>query len=355
MKPVRLGFIGTGYIATRAHLPALQPLVESGDVVHQAFCDIDADAVQERAAEFGARTTYTDYRQMLDREELDAVYVCLPPTVHSDEVTLVAEKGLHLFVEKPVSLDMAKARAFAVAIEKAGIVSQVGFNYRYHASSEPARQLVHERTPRHAQIQRFYSGAPIRWWTSRYEECGGSFVENTIHSVDLLRYFLGDITDVSAFYVWRKAGEGPEPMNLPHAYTANYRFASGAIANATISRVLTNVSVNRSEMIIVSDDSLIEWSPDKVIENGETVFAEEPTSNCQMNQARGFIGAVQAEDPAAVRSPYGPSLNSLASVLGANASAERDGERLRLDQVMSGEVTWNPRVVVGQGVPALEA
>ena len=107
-------------------------------------------------------------------------------------------------------------------------------------------------------MQLLYGGKPIHYWTSRYELCGGSFVENTIHMVDLLRYFLGDIAAVSAFYVERKPGEGPEPMNLPHVYNVNDCFASGITANATISRVLTNVNVLRREVVIVSDDSLIE-------------------------------------------------------------------------------------------------
>ena len=61
-----------------------------------------------------------------------------------------------------------------------------------------------------------------------------------------------------------------------------------------------------------------------------------------------------AADPSATLSPYGPSLNSLAAVLGANASAERDGERLALADVVSGAEAWNPRFAAAHGVPALE-
>ncbi|MFH1571698.1 MAG: Gfo/Idh/MocA family oxidoreductase, partial [Gemmatimonadota bacterium] len=208
MAPVRLGFIGLGHITVHAHLPALEPLVEAGEVLLSAFCDIDEKTVKQQAQAFGARSTYTDYHAMFDREKLDAVYVCLPPTLHTDQVPLAAARGLHLFVEKPQSLDMAQAVEHGAAIEKAGVVSQVGFQSRYYPTAEFARQRLSELTPRHAQVQLFYSGKPVRWWTSRYEECGGSFVENTIHMVDLLRYLLGDIERVSAFYYWRQPGEG---------------------------------------------------------------------------------------------------------------------------------------------------
>ena len=84
--------------------------------------------------------------------------------------------------------------------------------------------------------------------------------------VDLLRFFLGDIDSVTAFYVDRKPGEGPEPMNLPHVYNVSYRFVYGLTANVTISRVLTNVTTSRRDMYLISDDSLIEWSPEKFVE-----------------------------------------------------------------------------------------
>jgi predicted dehydrogenase len=356
VSSTRVGFIGLGHISIHAHLPGLRPLVESGDVELSAFCDISEEALAEQAAAFGAKTTYTDHRQMFEQEDLDAVYINLPPTLHTDQVTLAAEKGIHTFVEKPVSLDMAQAASFSQQIEKAGVVSQVGFMSRYYPSAEHVVELLRERTPRHVQISLFYSGKPVRWWTSRYEECGGSFVENTIHMVDLIRYFLGDIADVSAFYMWREPGEGPEMMNMPHVYDVNYRFASGVVGNATTSRVLTDANgAGRREVLIVCDDALIEWSTNKVTVNGETTFeADAKGREAFALQAAAFIEAVKAEDPSRMRSPYGSSLNSLAAVLGANASAERDGQRLALADVEASEVAWNPRHAAGHGTPTLE-
>ena len=273
---------------------------------------------------------------MLDKEALDALYLCIPPALHTDEITLAAQKGTHIFVEKPQTLDMAQAVAFDQAIEKAGVVSQVGFMSRYYQASEFTRQLLQDRQPRHAQLQLFYGGKHIRHWTSRYELCGGSFVENTVHMVDLLRYLLGDIDKVSAFYFMRQPGEGPEPINMPHVYDVNYCFASGVVANATTSRVLTNVPASRREVIIVSDDSLIEWSARKVVENGETVWEAEDKENAFAAQARAFVQAAHTGDPESMRSPYHGSLNSLAAVLGANASAERGGQLIALDEFTAG-------------------
>jgi len=331
MKPVRLGFIGLGHIATQAHLPALAPLIERDEAVVQAFCDISDETLRTQAAIFKPRAIYTDPREMLDQEDLDAVFVCIPPALHTDEISIAASKGIAIFVEKPQTLDMAQALRFNAIIREAGVVSQVGFMSRYYPSAEKVREMLQERTPRHTLVQLLYSGKPVRYWTSRYELCGGSFVENSIHMVDLLRYFLGDIEAVSAFYVERKPGEGPEPMNLPHVYNVNYRFAGGVTANVTTSRVLTNVNVSRREVLLVSDDSLIEWFPQKVVENEKTIWEATDNINPFALQACAFITAVQTQNPGMMRSSYETSLNSLAAVLGANASAERGGQLIRLD------------------------
>ena len=338
MKPVRLGFIGLGHITTRSHLPGLAPLVEAGEVILQAFCDINEETVKTQAATFGAQATYTDHHEMCDKEDLDAIYLCIPPTLHTDEILIAADKGFAIFVEKPQTLDIAQAVRFNAAIQDAGIVSQVGFMSRYYPSAEEVCQRLQERTLRHALVQRLYSGNPIRYWTSRFELCGGSFVENTIHTVDLLRYFLGDIEAVSAFYVERQPGEGPEPMNLPHVYNVSYRFTNGITANVSVSRVLTNVRVSRQQVMLVSDDSLIEWSGQKVAENGETVWEMTEIVNPFALQAQAFVKAVQSEDASMMRSSYATSLNSLAAVLGANASAARGGELIRLDDFTAGRI-----------------
>ena len=342
MTPVRVGIIGLGHITQNAHLPPLARLVEDGKVVLQAFCDVNEETAATQAKEWGALSVYTDHRAMFDGEDLDAVYICLPPTLHTDAGLIAAERGIAVFVEKPQSLDMAQAVQYSEAIDRAGIVSQVGFMSRYYPSAKRVVEMLESRTPRHAQVQLFYSGRHIRYWTSRMALCGGSFVENTIHMIDLLRFFLGDIEAVSAFYFERAEGEGPEPINMPYVYNVNYRFKSGVVANATTSRVLTEVSHSRRDVTVVADDALFEWSAQKVILNGEDVEVWDERPNPFAAQAQAFVEAVSKGDRTLMRSPYDQALNSLAAVLGANASAERGGESILLDDFVAGRVTWVP-------------
>src|SRR5439155_17262969 len=139
-------------------------------------------------------------------------------------------------------------------------------------------------------------------------------------------YWYGDINHVSAFYLDRQPGEENGPMNLPQVYTVNYRFASGVVANATTSRCLTNAGVSRMDVTLVSDDSLIDWSSQRITENGTVVWEQTQRENPFALQAAAFVRAVRERDPGLVRSPYSDALNSLAAVLAANESAARSGE-----------------------------
>jgi myo-inositol 2-dehydrogenase/D-chiro-inositol 1-dehydrogenase len=330
MRPVRLGVIGTGWIAETQHLPALKPLVEAGEVVLQAFCDPNVENLRARAAEYGVERCYADHHAMLEEERPDAVYLLIPPTLHTDVELICAERGIHLLIEKPQTLDLAQACRFDAAIRKSGILCQVGFMSRYYPSVERVTAMLAERTPRHANVLLFYSGAPIRYWTSKMALCGGSFVENTIHLVDLIRYFLGpsggDIAGASAVYVPRREGEVDGPMDLPHAYMVNYRFENGLAASFTTSRCLTGVEHQRREVLLTSAGSLIEWSPSRIVENGKVVWETDTPGNAFALQAAEFVRAVREGDPTALRSPYPEALNTLAAVLAANESAARGGE-----------------------------
>ena len=82
--------------------------------------------------------------------------------------------------------------------------------------------------------------------------------------------------------------------------------------------------------MLISNDSLVEWSAQKVVENGETVWETTESHNAFALQAQAFVKAVQADDASMMRSSYASSMNSLAAVLGANASAARDGKLIQL-------------------------
>ena len=124
---IRVGFVGTGGITER-HFTAIGRLREQAEVV--AVCDVIEERATAAAQAHGARA-YLSFPEMLARERLDALYVCLPPDAHVDQELTAINRGIHLFVEKPLPLDLDKASIIARRAKEAGLVTSVGFHWRH--------------------------------------------------------------------------------------------------------------------------------------------------------------------------------------------------------------------------------
>src|SRR4051794_16351239 len=105
MTKVRVGFIGVGGIGA-VHL---KNVFENADAQLVAVCDVNEEAAQSKASEYGIPSVYSDADVMLENESLDALFICVPPFAHGDIEEKAAKKGIHLLVEKPVALDLKTA------------------------------------------------------------------------------------------------------------------------------------------------------------------------------------------------------------------------------------------------------
>jgi predicted dehydrogenase len=185
-EKLRIGFVGAGNIARGGHLRHLSLW---GDVDLVAFCDIDDEAANNAAQEFGG-AAYSSTERMLDEAALDAVYVCLPPFAHTDQELLVAQRGVALFVEKPLAVDLAKAAEINVAIETAGVVSAVGYNWRSTAITQIARERMAGKQVS-AAFAYWIGGFPgVMWWRQQAQS-GGQMNEQATHVVDIARHLIG--------------------------------------------------------------------------------------------------------------------------------------------------------------------
>ncbi len=126
---VNVGFVGVGGIAHR-HIRSLEQLGGNRIV---AFCDTMPDRATAAADEHGG-TAYTELERMLLTEELDAVFLCTPPFVHAEPIEAITARGIAIFSEKPPAFDLAQGRRALAAIGASGVVSNVGFMYRWMMS-----------------------------------------------------------------------------------------------------------------------------------------------------------------------------------------------------------------------------
>ena len=131
MNRTRLGIIGAGGIATR-HTNVLR---DFPDVNIAAFADQSLDRAQELATLAGAKA-YEDFRQMLDREQLDALYICVPPFAHGEIERAALERGLPFFVEKPLAADYETAAQIAREVAAHNHITVVGYHWRYLDTTE---------------------------------------------------------------------------------------------------------------------------------------------------------------------------------------------------------------------------
>ena len=122
----------------------LRELTEIGGSTFVAFCDIVVEKAEQAVTQYGGKA-YADYNQMLAHEELDAVYISIPPFAHGAPERAVVAAGLPMFVEKPVHMDTDDAKDIAAEIEEKGIITAAGYQERYLDIIDKAQELLASR------------------------------------------------------------------------------------------------------------------------------------------------------------------------------------------------------------------
>ncbi len=295
MAESRVGFIGAGGIASR-HVGVLQGL---GDVRIAAF----ADPALERAEELSGRTggrAYADYRQMLDKEQLDAVYICLPPFAHGEPEMEAIERGLPFFVEKPLSVDLNTAERIAEAVVRRGLVTGVGYHWRYLDTVEAAQRLLDKNPARLALGYWLDSTPPPAWWR-REDQSGGQMVEQTTHIFDLARLLVGEVDEVYATGSTKPREAFPN-LDVCDVSVAALRFSTGAVGSMA-STCLLNWP-HRIGLHLFGEGLAIELSEfELMVDVGRGRPVRRAEGDPFVREDRDFIDAVQGKTNK-IRCPY---------------------------------------------------
>ncbi|MBN1459612.1 MAG: Gfo/Idh/MocA family oxidoreductase [Armatimonadetes bacterium] len=314
---VRIGFVGTGGITKWSHFPALKE-IEGVEIA--GLYDVSETRAQEAASEFGG-TVYADYRTMLDEAELDALFVCVPPFAHTDVEVLAAERKIHLFVEKPVVLDLEQGIRIAEAIDRSGIVSCVGYQLRYTPVAAAARQFLADKQVALVAGNRWGSvpGDENHWWRV-LERSGGMFHEMATHNMDAIRYVVGEVASVYARYSSTVLGDLPN-LTVPDGQVIVMEFKNGATGYFSTSCALTKGGGWASTSFILRD-MMLQMSHDGLTiqpEGAATITL--PDAGPSMHES--FVHAVRTGDRSVIRSDYADALKTAEVTLGANESARR--------------------------------
>jgi myo-inositol 2-dehydrogenase / D-chiro-inositol 1-dehydrogenase len=163
-----------------------------------ATADPAPGAASALADEVGA-VAVDDWRELLARDDVEALLLCSPSPSHPEQIVAAAEAGKHVFCEKPIAADVASADRAIAAAEAAGIALQVGYNRRFDRSFAALRDAVAGGRVGKPVIMRVTARDPEPPSRAYLEHSPGLLVDTTSHDLDLVRFVTGaEIVEVSA-------------------------------------------------------------------------------------------------------------------------------------------------------------
>lgn len=370
--PLPIGVVGLGQRGLQ-HVKALWALQQRGRTKIVALCDAFESNIAEEKIErfvpgidFDGILRTTDFDKVLEAGP-KALYFAIPPGLHDGQLIRAAEAGIHIFAEKPQSLFLDEAIEMGEAIEKAGVISTVGFQRRYESQSVTAHRFLKDKRPVMTTIvnEGFLEAHSVKHtdtgslggpkdnvWAKSFEWSGSTVVEAGIHQTDLMRFWMGDIAWTQAAYVPRDEDDIEDGGDNPYSYTVTYGFENGAVGNLIMSR-LRKVYRNDGYQNIIWDHGHLKlegtgvtayfydgpYPPDARPGEGQ-IRHPVPTPgrvDTTLAIATAFVDAVEQGSHDPLLSTYASSMNSLAAVLAANYSHLLGGERIVLDELLTAD------------------
>ena len=196
---LRVGLIGCGRIAQRIHLAALAGLPE---VELAAIAEADAGRREAGRAVAPGVSLFADYRDLLERGGVEAVVICLPPALHAEAAVAAFERGLHVYLEKPLATALEEGERVVAAWRRAGTVGRIGFNLRFHPLVGALRQALRQGALGEVIAAQTVFCAARRShpeWRRRRHSGGGALLDLASHHFDLARFLVGqEIAEVGA-------------------------------------------------------------------------------------------------------------------------------------------------------------
>jgi predicted dehydrogenase len=200
MDQVRFGIIG---LHNHYHAYPMADYLKRGipNASLVAVADERADYAEKFAQQYGAQAAYKDYRELLDRKDIDAVIITSYTSAHAEQVEASAASGRHILLDKPIATSLADANRIAAATEKYQVKLLMAYLLRYLPAYQKAKQLVDEgvigkltsafysiRIP--ATFIKDAPGVDYRgWYADPAKGGGGGFIDHGVHFTDWFRWF----------------------------------------------------------------------------------------------------------------------------------------------------------------------
>jgi predicted dehydrogenase len=250
MKDIRVGLIGSGGMG-KAHATAFinVPLVfgnEPARPILEIVADVDARALEKWASGFGFPRWTINWREIVEDPLVDVVDVTTPNILHAEMVIAAAQAGKHIYCEKPLATTSSDAARIVAAVENAGVVSIVGFNYLKNPAQAFAKQLIESGDLGEITMfrgtfdQDFLANpdVPFSWRLDRIQAGTGALGDLGSHSIALAQFLVGDIAEVCGLNTTRIKERAISAGGSGYAATAQTGAEKRAVENEDITEFL---------------------------------------------------------------------------------------------------------------------
>ena len=261
MKKLNIAMIGYGFMG-RAHSNAWRQVRSFFDVPYEpvlkVICGRNEIEVKRVGEHFGWEEYATDWESVVNRDDIDVVDICSPGHTHGPIAIAAAKAGKILFCEKPLANSLQEAKEMLKAAQDHGCINMICHNYRRAPAVSLARQLIdagelgniyHYRA---TYLQEWLRNPdfPTRWRLNKAEAGSGALGDLFSHSVDLARYLVGEISELSAMlktFVTKRPVANTNEMSdvdVDDAALALVRFQNGAVGSIEATRYATGARIS---------------------------------------------------------------------------------------------------------------
>jgi len=259
VKENGFGIVGAGVIGT-LHAEAIG-LVPGARLA--AVTDVVPESAKDLAGRYGC-TAEPDLAALLARPDVDVVSVCVPSGLHAEVAAMAAAAGKHLVIEKPIDVTLEAADRLIAAAGAAGVTMTVISQHRFDAGLGELRRLLEsgalgtlllgEASTKWYRTQGYYDSAQ---WRGTWAMDGGSLMNQGVHYVDLLRWCMGPVAEVTAVCATQA-----HQVEVEDTALAIVRFASGALATIVSSTAVypgfsQRLEITGTEGTVVVEDGRI--------------------------------------------------------------------------------------------------
>ena len=259
--PLKVGLVGAGGIA-RVHMTPY--LTHPDQVQLAAVCDMVEPLARAYAKDAGVEAVYTDLDDMLYNADIEAVDICTNHAAHAPIAIAAARAGKHVLVEKAMSNTLQGCRDMIEATDRAGVTLMIAHHLRHSREATAVKRFIDGGNLGEIQAVRTHvtmggGGGGPKTWSRDFKMGGGVLMLNSIHHIDLLRYYIGNVTRVMAI---RKTAQPHMINGAEDLCAATFEFENGAVGGLFASWTTNETPERAAYLLFGSKGTLHSTSPE---------------------------------------------------------------------------------------------